>query len=134
VAQQVHYRKPRLINPVSVIVVLLLLAGGYAAYQLIPSYFARQEAYRVLEEHSSQFAGRKARYLTHREELDALRRKMEGELRRVGVSDPEMESWIEVEGESAHFGVVYSDAFVWPFGVLPPSERTYELEYTLDIR
>jgi hypothetical protein len=45
-----------------------------------------------------------------------------------------MESWIEVDLESAYFGVVYTDAFEWPFAVMPPTQRTNELEYRLDIR
>ena len=129
--QPVKYRSPRVINPVSVTLVALLLAGGYAGYEFIRVELTKQEAFRVLEETGSTFAGRHSLYRTDAKQREELRRKMQNDLVAIGVSDPALETWIDVEGEEAKLGVVYSTQYHWPFDVLTPIDREFQVEYVL---
>jgi hypothetical protein len=132
--EPVTYKKPRRINVVSVALVLALALGAYAAYQFLPLYFQKQEVYRVLEETSSAFAGRRGLYIEDRHARETLRRKMDTDIRNLGVRDPDLETWIEVHGDEARFGALYSAWVQWPFDVLAPQEHVYEIQHTLTIR
>lgn len=129
--QPVKYRSPRLINPVSVTLVALLLAGGYAGYEFVRVEFTKQEAFRVLEETSSTFAGRQSLYRADAKQRDELRRKMQLQLVAIGISDPAIETWIDVEGDQAMLGVVYTAQYHWPFDVRTPIDREFQVEYAL---
>lgn len=133
VAQPVTYRSPRLINPVSVTFVALLVAAVYAGYEFVRVSFLRQEAYRVLEETSSTFSGRRTHYLREARDREALRTVMDQQLVSIGVRDPERETWVEVEPARALFGVVYTEQYHWPFDVLPPIERETQVEHELSL-
>jgi hypothetical protein len=128
-AQPVTYKKPRVVNVVSVILVVGLLAAGWAGYEMVRVAFLKQEAYRMLEETGSGFAGRRQLYRRDARELEYLRSRMESQIRSVGVDDPEMESWIEIEGPSARFGAVFSASYHWPFDVLQPYVRDVQIEH-----
>ncbi|MEM7159144.1 MAG: hypothetical protein AAF799_40275 [Myxococcota bacterium] len=130
-ATPIKYKKPRRINPVSVTLLALVLLAGYATYQYAPLYFMRHEAYRVLEETGSELSHRTAHYSKEKRELDGLRRKMQNKIRGLGINDPDIETWIEIEGKEVRLGVVYSAWVEWPFGVVKPTESTYELEHVL---
>jgi hypothetical protein len=131
----VRYKQPRAINLVSVTVVLLLVAGGYAAWEYGRVMFRRQEAYRVLEETGSALLGRSSLYREDAREREALRKRMAQQLREVGVTDPDAETWIDVESSGAQHearcGVVYTAAYHWPFDVLAPIERDIQIEHTV---
>lgn len=122
-----------MINPVSVTLVALLLAGGYAGYEFVRVEFTKQEAYRVLEETGSTFAGRHALYRTDEKQREQLRRKMELQLVAIGISDPELETWIDVEPDAAKLGVVYTAKYHWPFDVLAPIDREFQVEHALPL-
>jgi hypothetical protein len=130
----VKYRKPRKINAVTILLAILAIFIVYLGYQYIPNYMLEQEAYRVLEETSSHFAGRKSRYLATHGGLETLRRRMHNRLRIIGVDDPDSESWIEVDGNEVRFGVVYSKWIEWPFDIIAKQEKIYEIEHTIVIR
>jgi hypothetical protein len=130
----VKYRKPRKINVVTILLGILAAFLVYLGYQYIPNYMLEQEAYRVLEETSSHFAGRKSRYLATTDGLVTLRRRMHNQLRLHGVDDPDAESWIEVDGHEVRFGVIYSKWIEWPFDIIPKQEKVYEIEHTIVIR
>ena len=49
----VKYKKPRRINAVSVTLVAILVVLGVVAWEYLPLYITRQEAYRVLESYGS---------------------------------------------------------------------------------
>jgi hypothetical protein len=119
------------INPVSVTLVALLLAGGYAGYEFVRVEFTKQEAYRVLEETGSTFAGRHGLYRGDAKQREELRRKMEMQLVAIGISDPELETWIDVEADEAKLGVVYTAKYHWPFDVLQPIAREFQVEHAL---
>lgn len=125
----VRYKKPRAINLVSVTLVLAVAALGYAGWEFARVLFLRQEAYRVLEETGSAFYGRRSLYRTEPLEVDALERKMMQRLREIGVSDPDAETWIEVEQDGAHFGVVYTAMYHWPLDVFAPIRRDVQIEH-----
>ena len=127
--EPVKYRRPRVINPVSVTLVALLLAGGYAGYEFVRVYIQRQEAYRVLEETGSAFAGRQALYRRDTKEREALRRKMTQELVAIGLTDPDLETWIDVQPQRTSIGVVYTAWFHWPFDALAPIAHEYQVEH-----
>jgi hypothetical protein len=127
--QPVRYRKPSAINAVSITLALVLLGGGYAAYEYGRAYVLRQEAYRVLEETSSHFAGRRALYAKDGRERDRLRDEMTNNLRGIGIDDPQIETWIEVDPDAVRFGVVYTARYRWPFDAMPPIERDVEIEH-----
>lgn len=129
--QPVKYRSPRVINPVSVTLVALLLAGGYAGYELVRVEFTKQEAFRVLEETGSTFAGRHGLYRSDAKQREDLRRKMQLQLVSIGISDPAIETWIDVEGDQAQLGVVYTAQYHWPFDALTPIDREFQVEYEL---
>lgn len=133
-AQPVQYKKPRRINAVSVTLVLLLLAGGYALYQWFPRYMLRHEAYRVLQETGSKLAGRAAYYEEDTNAREQLRLEMQRQLVNVGVEDPKLETWIEIEGKEVRLGVVYSTWIEWPFDVVARQESIYEVEHELVLR
>lgn len=130
-ATPIKYKKPRRINAVSITVVALLLLAGYALFQYAPMFFMRHEAYRVLEETGSEMSHRTAHYSQDKRELENLRRRMQSKIKGLGVEDPDLETWIEIEGKEVRLGVVYSAWFEWPFAVMKPIESTYELEHTL---
>ncbi len=132
-AQAVKYKKPRRINVVSVALAAFLAVFGYLAYQYLPLFLQKQEAFRVLEETGSAFSGRRAYYIEVRDATEALRRQMEGDLRRVGVDDPELESWIELDDAEARFGAVYSIWLDWPFDVIEKQEFVYEIEHVVTL-
>lgn len=128
-----QYKKQRSINVVSITVLLLLLALGYAGWEYVRVAFARQEAFRVLEETSSTFAGRSSLYRADADEREQLRKRMTQQLFAAGVTDPEAETWIELDKDGAHFGVVYTATYHWPFDVLEPIERDIQIERTISI-
>jgi hypothetical protein len=130
-ATPVQYNKPRRVNVVSVTLVLLLALAGYAVYQWLPLYFRRHEAYRVLQEHGSKLAGRAGFYAHDGQAREELRKTMQRQLVEVGIDDPGIETWIEIEGKKARLGVVYSAWMAWPFDVLAPHESIYEVEHVM---
>jgi len=130
-SRPLKYRKPRRINVVSVTIVAILVVIGVIAWEYIPLYITKNEAYRVLESTGSTFAGRDAYYTEDKNARESLRLKMDKELRLAGVDDHEMESWIEIEGKELKVGVVYSKFIEWPFNVVAKTEELYEIEHTL---
>ncbi len=130
-AQAVKYKKPRRINVVSVALVLIIALVVYLSWQFFPLFMQKQEAFRVLEETGSAFSGRRGLYLESRDEAEALRQRMESDLRRAGVEDPDLETWIEFEEGEASFGAVYSIFISWPLNVLPRQEHVYEVEHVV---
>lgn len=130
-AQPVKYKQPRVVNVVSVIFVAALLAAGWVGYELVRVGFLRQEAFRMLEETGSAFAGRRQLYRKDASELDHLRQRMESQIRSVGVDDPDLESWIEIEGNSAQFGAVFTAWYHWPFDVIAPYGRDVQIEHVV---
>lgn len=130
-AVPIQYKKPRRINVVSVTLVLILLVAGYAAYQWFPLYMMRHEAYRVLQETGSKLAGRAGYYELDPKARDELRRTMQGQLTNVGIDDPKIETWIEVEGKEVRLGVIYSAWIEWPLDIVKRQESVYEVEHVL---
>lgn len=128
-AQPVKYKQPRIINVVSVTLVLLLLAGGWAGWEMMRVAFMRQEVFRVIEETGSNFAGRRHLYRKDAQQRDALRGRMESQIRQLGVDDPELETWIDVDGQLADFGAVYTAEYHWPFDVFAPIRRDVQLDH-----
>lgn len=130
----VNYKPPRRINVVSVTLVALLALGVYLAYQYLPLYLLRQEVFRILEETGSAFVGSKGQYLASDKKRENLRTKMESEVRRVGVTDPDLETWIEVDEPEVRFGAMYSTWIDWPFDIIERTERVYEVEHVVIVR
>ncbi len=130
-ATPVHYKKPRRINVVSVTLVLVVTLLAYLGYQWFPLYMMRHEAYRVLQETGSKLAGRAGYYEQDAEAREELRKTMQRELTRVGVEDPKLETWIEIEGKQVRLGVVYSVWIEWPFDVIAKQESIYEVEHVM---
>lgn len=131
-AQAVKYKKPRRINAVSGALALAAALALYLGYQYFPLFLQKQEAFRILEETGSAFSGRRAYYVKDARALEGLRRGMEGDLRRVGISDPELEAWIERDDEEMAFGAIYSIFIEWPFEALPKQEFVYEVEHVVN--
>ncbi len=127
-AQPTKYKQPRVINVVSVTLVIVLLSAAWAGYEMIRIGFLRQEAFRMVEETGSTFAGRRQLYRKNAAERDALRLRMESQIRSVGVNDPDLESWIEVEANSVHLGAVFTVWYRWPFDLLEPFPRDVQIE------
>lgn len=132
-ATPVQYKKPRRINVVSVTLVLLLVLAGYAAWQWAPLYFRRNEAYRILQETGSKMAGRAGFYEQDADAREDLRRTMQRQLVDVGIDDPKIETWIEIEGKELRLGVVYSAFIEWPLDVIEPQESVYEVEHVIGL-
>lgn len=130
-AQAVKYRPPRRINAVSVTLVALLALGGYLTYQYLPPYLQQQEVYRVLEEHGSKLAGQKV-LARDPEKREDSRRKMEAEIRQLGITDPQLETWIELHDGEVRLGAFYSETITWAFDVIGPQSRDYEIEHIVD--
>ena len=131
-AQAVKYKKPRRLNSVSLVLALVVAVGVYLGYQYFPLFLQKQEAYRVLEETGSAFSGRRAYYVNDAKAREALRGRMEGDLRRVGVNDPDLETWIELDDKEMAFGAIYSIYIEWPFEALPKQEYVYEVEHVVN--
>jgi hypothetical protein len=132
-AEPIRYKQPRRINVVSIALVLALALGAYAAYQFLPLYFRKQEVYRVLEETGSAFSGRRGFYVDDGRAREQLRRKMENDIRNLGIDDPDLETWVEIDGTEARFGAVYSHWVAWPYDIVAPQEHVYEVEHKLTI-
>ncbi len=128
-AEIVKYKKPRRINVVSVSLALGLALFVYLGYQYVPLFILKQEAYRVLEEHGSAFMARRALYVKDPVKRDQLRLKMSRQLSVIGVDDPDAETWIEVDGKEVRLGVVYTKVVTWPFDVIKPQTKVYEVEH-----
>ena len=133
-AQALKYKKPRRINVVSVSLALAAALVAYLTYQYLPLYLQKQEARRVLEENSSKFAGRRGYYVQDARAREGLRMQMQSELGVIGINDPEIETWIEIEGNEAHFGVVYSAWVEWPYDIIERHEMVNEVEHVIPIR
>ena len=131
-AQAVKYKKPRRINSVSIGLAVFAALCVFFAYQYFPLFLQKQEAYRVLEETGSAFAGRRGYYVAEAKATESLRRQMEGQLRQVGVQDPDLETWIELDKHEARFGAVYSIFIEWPFQLLAKQEYVYEVEHVVN--
>ena len=127
----VKYNKPRRINVVSVVLVALLALAAYATYLYLPLYLTKHEAYRVLEETGSKVAGRAGFYADDGAARDELRLDMQRQIKGLGIDDPNIETWIELEGKQVRLGVVYSTWVEWPFDVVERQESVYELEHTI---
>jgi hypothetical protein len=131
-AQAIRYKRPRKVNVVSVTLAAIAVIVGYLISQYLPIYLRKQEAYRVLDETSSQFSGAKNRYLASEPHRLQLEQRMGNDLRLVGIDDPEMEHWIEVDDKhTVRFGVLYSETVEWPWDVIAPQTEQVELEYVL---
>jgi hypothetical protein len=129
--QPVKYKRPRRINVVSVTLVALLALAAYLTVQYLPLYLQKHEVYRVLEEHGSKLARRKALYRTDPIAREDLRRKMEAEIRRLGIMDPELETWVEVDDGEARLGAYYSETITWALDIVSPYTKDYEVEHIL---
>jgi hypothetical protein len=127
--QAVKYKRPRKINSVSVTLVLILALAGYMTYQFLPLYLLKQEAYRILEETGSQYAGKHSFYRADPKRMEKLQRKMNSDLRTIGVTDSELESWIEPDGPEVRFGCIFSVHVRWPFDVIEEHEFVFEQEH-----
>jgi len=132
-ATPIKYKPPRRLNVVSVPLFALLALGIYFAYQYVPLFFLKHEAYRVLEETGSTFHGYKGLYRSDARARELLRRKMESQLRAVGIDDPDLETWIDVEPGEGRVGALYSKWVHWPFEVLPRREVVYEIEHSFGL-
>jgi hypothetical protein len=131
-AQALKYKRPRKFNVVTIALILIAMLIVFLLSQYIPLYFREQEAYRILDETSSQFAGKKNRYLASDPHIMQLQERMANDLRLVGITDPDMEYWIEVDNKNTvRFGVVYGETITWPWDIIPPQSKEVELEYTL---
>lgn len=133
-AKSVKYKQPRRFNAITVVLILVAMVIAYLTYQYLPLFLVKQEAYRVLDETASVFAGQKNRYLDVPEERDNLERKMRGQLQQVGIEDPGFETWIEIDSKhKVRIGVAYIQTVHWPFDVVEPQEDVIELEYPLTL-
>ncbi|TPV92873.1 MAG: hypothetical protein B7733_23555 [Myxococcales bacterium FL481] len=131
----VKYKRPRKINPVSVSLAVAAAIVAYLTYQYLPVQLRKSEARRVLDETSSTFAGSKKRYLASPDHIETLRREMHTELYRLGLTDPEMETWIEVDSEQViQFGVAYAELIEWPYDLIAPKLETVQVEYELVLK
>lgn len=132
-AQALKYKKPRKINVVSVSMAIVLGLAAYLTYQYLPLFLQKQEAFRILEETGSTFAGRRSFYIQETPAREKLHRQMDAQLRVIGVDDPDMETWIEIEGTEVRFGVVYSVWLEWPFNIIAKEEILYEVEHKMTV-
>lgn len=133
-AQAIRYKRPRKLNVVSLSLLAAFVSAVVVASEYLPMYLRKQEAYRVLDETSSTFAGQKHRYLKDPASLEQLTHKMAAELRRLGIDDPDMEHWIEPENDhTIRFGVVYTEVLTWPFDLVGPHEKEIQAEYVLTL-
>jgi hypothetical protein len=114
---------------VSVTVVSVLALIIYVVYQFLPVYLFKQEAFRVLEEFGSNYAGKRSYYRADPKRMEGLKRKMNADLRRAGITDQEMESWIDIDGREVRFGCVFSVFVHWPFNVIEDQEFVFEPEH-----
>lgn len=130
-AQAVKYKKPRRFNSVTVVLLVVTGLTIFFAYQYLPLFMQKQEAYRVLEETGSAFAGKRTYYEKKADATEALRMRMTNDLRRVGVQDPDLETWIELEDHEAEFGAVYSIFIEWPFQLIEKQEFVYEVQHVV---
>ena len=122
-----EYKKQRAVNVVTISIVLFVVAAGYVTWKLLPIYFRKSEVKRVLDEGSSDFGGKSARYLAVDKELEHLRSKMASQISELGITDPNTEVWIEIDDEHhARFGALYSDWLELPF--MEKREDVQEIE------
>lgn len=133
-ARPVQYKKPRRINIISVLLVVSALVAANIGWEYLPLYLTKNDAYRVLEGTGSTFAGRRGMYVEDAKARNQLHGTMRRELMQIGIDDPEMESWIEVDGREVSFGVAYSKFIDWPFGILPRTEEVYQVEHTFILK
>ena len=131
-AQAVKYKRPRRLNSVSITLALVAALGIYLGYQYLPLFLQKQEAFRVLEETGSAFAGRRTFYVRDAKSREHLRAGMEADLRRVGIDDPDLETWVELDENEMAFGAIYSIYVEWPFQALPKQEFVYEVEHLVN--
>jgi hypothetical protein len=127
VTQAVRYKQPRKLNWVVAVLLLGLVAGAYLAWVYLPVSLRKSEVMRVLDETSSEFTGQSSRMMAEPKLVEQLQRSMSANIQLVGVSDPQAEYWIDVDGENQiRFGALYSELIELPFS--EPRETIIELE------
>ncbi|PRP96492.1 hypothetical protein [Enhygromyxa salina] len=125
--EPVKYKKPRKFNIVVIVILAVLIGGGYVLWIYIPAYFRKGEVMRVLDETSSEFTGQASRMLAEPKLVDHMLSEMRNDIEELGVQDPQSEYWIEVDDDDQiRFGALYSDWIDLPFG--EPKEVVNELE------
>jgi hypothetical protein len=96
--ERTSYKKPRKVNPVSVIVVTVVLAVLYSLVQFGPPYWRKWKVKGILSESANRIYPRRR----HQEEslnpfLDEVKGETEEQIFGAGVEDPELEVFIEVD-------------------------------------
>ncbi|KIG11660.1 hypothetical protein DB30_02885 [Enhygromyxa salina] len=125
--ESVQYKKPRKFNIVVIVMLAVLISGGYLLWSYIPAYFRKGEVMRVLDETSSEFTGKASRMLAEPKLVDQMVYEMRNKINELGINDPNSEYWIEIDDDDQiRFGVLYSDWIEPPFG--EPREVVNELE------
>jgi hypothetical protein len=126
-AEAVTYKQPRKLNWVVVVLLVALVAGGYAVWIYVPISIRKSEVMRVLDETSSEFTGQASRMLADDKLVDKMLRDMRSDIQALGVSDPQAEYWLEIDDDNQiRFGVLYSDWIDIPFS--EPREKIVELQ------
>jgi hypothetical protein len=54
---------------------------------------------------------------------------MQSQVIALGISDPELETWVDAAPGQAQLGVVYTVPYHWPFDVFAPIPREIQLEH-----
>ena len=125
--EAVTYKQPRKFNWVVILILLVLISGAYLAWLYLPIALRKSEVMRVLDETSSEFTGQASRFLADKKLVDRMLRDMTGDIRGMGVEDPDAEFWIEIDSDDQiRFGVLYSEWIELPFS--EPREKVVELQ------
>lgn len=122
-----QYRRIRKLNEVTIPMILLAVALALIVGEMGPTWLIRVETNRVVKSYTEQFERRRGRYLEREDELETLTRNFSRDLRQAGVSDPDMEYWIEIDEQSqAHLGVIYVQTYRWPLNIGTPFQSRVE--------
>ncbi|MDX2019115.1 MAG: hypothetical protein SF187_02665 [Deltaproteobacteria bacterium] len=109
---QIKYKKPSVINPVSIMVFALMGAIGYAGYCYWPIVRLKSNAKSEMQEFLVQFYRLNLRHDKRRaRDLEALETSFRTALTRVGVTDPNAEVKVELTPQIVSLDVSYSSQF-----------------------
>jgi hypothetical protein len=134
VAKRIDYKRQHLINPVSITLVIFLGILAYLASLYMPNWLIKQESKRVLNSAGHLFTIHRSRYLASEKQVEGLREQMSRDMRSAGVTDPDMEVYVDIEDDGGVvLGVIYTQKWPMPFELGPAKEAEVAQEYRLGI-